>query len=220
MSILLAIGYFNAALGVAMLAMKTMIPLRITGIAHNIVSIIFGFATGVYPMLVQHAILLPINAWRMREMMHLLRDVRSASGGNLSMDWTKPFTHKHRIKAGSVLFGKGESANAMYFIVSGKLKLRELGFLIMPGGVVGELGFLSPDRVRTQTVECIEDAVLLTITYDKLEELYFQSPKFGFYFLKLSTARLFDNVSRLEAGIAQRDAEIVRLRLLAGLPAR
>ncbi len=220
MSVLLAIGYFNAALGVAMLAMKTMIPLRLTGIAHNIVSIVFGFATGVYPMLVQHAILLPINAWRMREMMVLLKEVRTASAGDLSMDWIKPFTQKHHIKAGSVLFAKGENANAMYFIVSGKLRLRELGFLMAPGAVLGELGFISPERVRTQTVECIEDAMLLTITYDKLEELYFQNPKFGFYFLKLATARLFDNIGRLESGIAQRDAEIARLRLLAGLPAR
>ena len=46
-----------------MLAVRTMIPLRITGIAHNIVSILFGFLSGVYPMMVQHTILLPINTF-------------------------------------------------------------------------------------------------------------------------------------------------------------
>ena len=56
------VGYFNVALGVAMLAMHTMIPLRITGITHNVVSIVFGFFTGIYPMLVQHSILLPVNS--------------------------------------------------------------------------------------------------------------------------------------------------------------
>ena len=68
-----AIGYFNAMLGIAMLAMQTMIPLRITGIAHNIVSIIFGFLTGVFPMMVQHTILLPVNILRLIQMRRLVR---------------------------------------------------------------------------------------------------------------------------------------------------
>ena len=75
MTLLEAIGYFNAALGVAMLAIRTMIPLRITGIAHNVVSILFGFFSGVYPMLVQHMILLPINTLRLIQMRRLIRDV-------------------------------------------------------------------------------------------------------------------------------------------------
>ena len=39
---------------------------------------------------------------------------------------------------------------------------------------------------------------MLSITYEQVEQLYYQNPTFGFYFLRLATARLFDNVSRLE----------------------
>jgi hypothetical protein len=53
--------------------------------------------------------------------------------------------------------------------------------------MVGELGFLAPDNRRTQTVECVEDGEVLTITYDKLLELCFQNPHFGYYFLRLSS---------------------------------
>lgn len=208
------IGYFNAALGVAMLAMHTMIPLRIVGIAHNIVSIIFGFFTGVYPMLVQHSILLPVNLTRMFQMRRLIKDVKSASAGSHAMDWLKPFTQQRRFKAGQTLFWRGDKADSMFFVVSGKLRLRELQLVLQTGAVVGELGFISPDQTRTQTVECIEDATVLTISYEKLEELYFQSPQFGFYFLRLATARLFDNIGRLEQTVLDRDREIARLRRL------
>jgi CRP-like cAMP-binding protein len=43
----------------------------------------------------------------------------------------------------------------------------------------------------------------LTIGYEKLLELYFQNPKFGYYFLRLTCERLLQNVARLEAIIEQ-----------------
>jgi hypothetical protein len=41
------------------------------------------------------------------------------------------------------------------------------------GRCLGELGFIAPKNMRTQTVKCIEDGDVLTITYEKLLELYF-----------------------------------------------
>jgi CRP-like cAMP-binding protein len=68
---------------------------------------------------------------------------------------------------------------------------------------MGELGFLSKNNRRTQTVECIESGDVLTITYDKLLEIYFQNPEFGYYFLKLSSDRLMQNITRLEGIIEE-----------------
>ncbi|MGV3634140.1 MAG: Crp/Fnr family transcriptional regulator [Pseudorhodoplanes sp.] len=214
LSLLDAIGYFNAALGVAMLAMHTMIPLRITGIAHNLVSIVFGFFNGIYPMLIQHSILLPVNTLRLFQMRRLIKEVQTASAGSHSMDWLKPFTQQRHLKAGETLFWKDDKADAMFFVVSGTLRLKELQIALQAGAVVGELGFISPNQTRTQTVECTEDAIVLTISYDKIEELYFQNPEFGFYFLRLAAARLFDNIGRLEQTVLDRDREIARLRKL------
>src|SRR5206468_455021 len=42
-------------------------------------------------------------------------------------------------------------------------------------------------------------------TYKKVQELYFQNPTFGFYFLRLTTERLLQNVARLEAALARRE---------------
>ena len=68
---------------------------------------------------------------------------------------------------------------------------------------MGELGFLSKNNKRTQTVECIEGGEVLTITYDKLLEIYFQNPEFGYYFLRLSSDRLMQNITRLEGVIEE-----------------
>jgi len=65
---------------------------------------------------------------------------------------------------------------------------------------------LSPSNVRTQSLECIESGVILSVTYDQVEQLYVQNPAFGFYFLKLVTARLFQNIDRLEQRVAQQAA--------------
>jgi CRP-like cAMP-binding protein len=68
---------------------------------------------------------------------------------------------------------------------------------------MGELGFLSPDNRRTATIKCTEDGQVLTITYDKLLEIYFQNPQFGYYFLVLTSQRLLENIARLDAIVAQ-----------------
>jgi CRP-like cAMP-binding protein len=68
---------------------------------------------------------------------------------------------------------------------------------------MGELGFLTPDNRRTATIECIEEGQVLTITYEKLLEIYFQNPQFGYYFLVLTSQRLLENLARAESIIAQ-----------------
>lgn len=46
----------------------------------------------------------------------------------------------------------------------------------------------------------------------KLEQLYFQNQKFGFYFLNLVTSRMSKNLERLELTLAEREREIQNLR--------
>lgn len=206
------IGFVAAGLVIATLSMRTMVPLRVIGIASNVAFAAYGYLFGSIPTMVLHAILLPLNVYRLREMLDLIAKVRTASQGDQSMDWLKPFMSKRTIKAGEILFRKGNPADHMYFVVTGRLHLQEIDIDVLPGAVVGELGMLAPTRERTQTLECIESGSVLEITYDKVEELYYQNPTFGFYFLRLSTARLFENLSKLERKCAERDEEIIRLR--------
>jgi CRP-like cAMP-binding protein len=206
------IGYGGAVLMIATLAMKTMVPLRVLGIITNCLSLTYGLLAGIPPMALQHSILLPINAWRLVQMRRLLRDVKEANSGDLSLEWLKPYMSRHQMQAGEFLFRKGDTADALYVLASGRCRLPGLGIEILPGAVVGELGMLTPGRTRTQDLECVEGGVILKIDYERIEQLYFQNPKFGYYFLRLSSARLLDNVERMERALSDRDAEITQLR--------
>jgi CRP-like cAMP-binding protein len=43
---------------------------------------------------------------------------------------------------------------------------------------------------------------VLTINYDRVRELYFENPEFGFYFLRLIGERLLQNLKRAEEMLA------------------
>jgi CRP/FNR family cyclic AMP-dependent transcriptional regulator len=106
-------------------------------------------------------------------------------------------TGRH-FKKGDILFAKGETASEMFCTVTGRYRLLELGIELKAGQLVGELAMLAPDNRRTATLECIEEGESLSITYEQVEQLYYQNPTFGFYFLRLATARLFENNQRLQ----------------------
>jgi hypothetical protein len=177
--------------------------LRIAALISNVFFIGYGVLSNSINTIALYGLLLPINSVRLYQMIKLIRKARVSAQGDLSMDWLKPFMIRRTYRKGDVLFRKGEPASEMFFTVSVKLLVTEIGIEIPPGRLVGELGFLSPDNRRTQTVECIQDGEVLTMTYDRLMELYFQNPEFGYYFLRLSSERLLQNIARLEKIIEQ-----------------
>jgi CRP-like cAMP-binding protein len=136
-------------------------------------------------------------------MLKLVKKARSATAGDMSMEWLKPFMTERRYRRGDILFRKGDAATEMFLTVTGTFLVTEIGVELPPGRLMGELGFLTLNRRRTATVECIDDGQVLTITYDRLLEIYFQDPQFGYYFLVLTSQRLLENISRLERTLAQ-----------------
>jgi CRP-like cAMP-binding protein len=194
---------------VATTTMKTMIPLRVFGILANVILIITAIpARNHLVMVVQFAMLL-VNSYRLHQMLQLVRDVKKSVNSDLSMEWLKPFMTERDCAAGEILFYKDEKAEDMLYIVSGKFKLVESGIVLPVGAIVGELGMLSPSNMRTQTLECIEAGKILSVSYTKVEELSVQNPAFGFYFLRLASARLFQNIETLEKRLAQQTAPAV-----------
>lgn len=198
-----AIGWLGAALSISASAMKTIIPLRCLGIATNVVSLTYASFMGLYPSMTVNLVLLPLNGFRLFQMLRLIKKVKHASNSDLNMDWLKPFMARRAVKAGEILFAKGDSASCMFYTLSGRYRLRELGIELPQGHVVGEMGFMSPNNRRTQTLECIEAGEVLSITYDEVRQLYFQNPEFGFYFLRLASERLFNNMEKMEEEIAR-----------------
>ena len=123
---------------VATYTMRTMIPLRVFGILTNLALIAASIPTHNYPTLVLHAVLLPLNAWRLHQMLQLVRDVKRSVNSDLSMEWLKPFMTERKCEAGEELFYKDERAEEMFYIVSGRYRLVESGIELPVGAIVGE----------------------------------------------------------------------------------
>src|SRR5882757_8340495 len=188
---------------VATLLTQTMVPLRVANMIGCAFFAGFGALAGNITTFLLYLLMVPINAYRLRQMLNLIKTARTATQGDTSMEWLKPFMTERKYRKGDILMKKGDAADEMFLTVTGKFLVTEIKVELPPGRLMGELGFLTPDNRRTATIECIEDGHVLTITYEKLLEIYFQNPQFGYYFLVLTSQRLLENISRLEAIIAQ-----------------
>jgi hypothetical protein len=202
------LGLIGGLFYVGSLYLKTMVPLRIAGIISNFFFLGYGVLAKAAPTIFMYAVLLPINFVRLYQMQQLVKRARAASQGDLSMDWIKPFMRKRNYKKGAVLFRKGDVAHEMFYTVSGRYLVSELGVELPPGKLMGELGFLAPGNKRTQTVECLEDGEVMRLDYDTLRELYFQNPEFGFYFLRLTSERMLQNIAQLEREVEKHKIKI------------
>jgi hypothetical protein len=191
---------------VATYTMRTMIPLRAFGMLANLVLMITAIPLHNVLQFGLHAGLFCLNGYRLHQMLLLVREVKKSVNSDLSMDWLKPFMTERKCEVGEMLFYKDEKAERMFYIVSGRYRLVESGIELPVGAIVGELGMLSPSNERTQSLECIEGGTVLSVSYRQVEELYVQNPEFGFYFLRLASARLFQNIGKLEERLAERTA--------------
>jgi hypothetical protein len=199
---------FASVFLVSMTTMKTMIPLRVFSILLNLVLIGTAIPVHNYLVILVQSVVLVLNAYRLHQMLQLIRDVRRSVNSDLSMDWLKPFMTERNCKAGEIVYYKDEKAEDMAYIVSGRFRLVESGIELPVGAIVGELGMLQPSKVRTQTVECIADGLILCVSYTKVEELYVQNPAFGFYFLRLASARLFQNLGKVQEQLDEKIAQL------------
>lgn len=95
-----------------------------------------------------------------------------------------------------MLFRTGEGADYLLLIRSGRFRLVEADIVLGQGDLVGEMGFLSPGNTRTMTLECIEAGEVGRVSYFDVKQLYFSNPNFAYYFLRLVSNRLFDNLGK------------------------
>ncbi len=127
-------------------------------------------------------------------MRKLIRQIEDATRQDLNLNWVKPFSSTRSFAVGDVVFHRGDPADEMFFIVSGRFQVKERNVDLQTGEVFGELGLLNAGQARTATVECMVSGELLEISYQQVKQLYLQDPKFGFYFLHLVSKRLFHNL--------------------------
>jgi CRP/FNR family cyclic AMP-dependent transcriptional regulator len=183
-------GYAASSMVLATFCMKTMRPLRILALASNVLFAVYAFFGGLYPVLILHVVLFPINLARLVQLQRLTRRVAAAATGDLSMADLLPFMQHRRVRAGETVFSKGDVADGMHYIDKGRVDITELGISLDAGEIFGEIGIFAPDRRRTASVVAATDCELFDLSEAKARELYFQNPSFGFAVLRLITMRL------------------------------
>ena len=191
------LGYVASALVFLTFYMKTMIPLRVVGIVSNVAFMTYGLGGRLYPVLTLHAILLPLNCLRLLQMRALIRKVRAASQGDLSMEWLVPMVRRRQCARGDVLFRRGDPAKEFYLVFSGSVRLLDLEVEIGPGTVLGEIGLFAPTHQRMDTAVCETEVELGVMATEKVLELYHHDRRFGFYLIRLVSQRLLEDYGSL-----------------------
>jgi hypothetical protein len=186
-------GIAAAAASLYAASAKTMVPLRVAAIVANVLALIYSFLHGTYPTFVLNAILLPLNAIRLRDIRQLMRQIDEAMRGDMNVDWLLPYTRSVNFKAGEFIMHRGEYATAAFYVVAGEVELVEIGTVYGKGTLLGEIGLFAPDGKRNMSVRCRTDVHAAKIDYDRFKELYFQNPQFGFRLLHLIVARMQSN---------------------------
>ncbi|HEY0396557.1 MAG TPA: cyclic nucleotide-binding domain-containing protein [Candidatus Elarobacter sp.] len=196
-------GYVAALLTVAAFFMKDTVRLRQIALASNVAYALWAGASHLWPTLLLHCVLFPLNAFRL---VQLLRErtmiERALSASEVSPAWLTPFMERRTYAPGTVLFRQGDPADCLYFLAEGGLRLEELGVELGPGALLGEIGIFAPAGTRTATARALDAVVAYVLPREEVLALYRRDPGFGIYLVRLITSRLVDDVIRVSASSA------------------
>jgi len=96
------------------------------------------------------------------------------------------------VKAGDVLFRKGDPAKAMYVVLSGELRVGDGNKIfeqLAPGGLVGEMALID-HAPRAATVTALTDSSLAEIDEKRFLFLTQQTPSFALNVMRVLSQRL------------------------------
>jgi CRP/FNR family cyclic AMP-dependent transcriptional regulator len=192
------LGYIALALLLISAAMRTITTLRIFAIAANLAIIAYGVLAARYEVAGVGAAILLLNVWRLWEMRRLVAATRGATAAGsapISMDWLLPYMRPMALPADAVIFRKGDIADAMYFVSHGKVRIDEFDIELGEGTLFGEIGLFSDQKIRTATAKTVGDASLLVVSAERVQELFYQNPEFGFFLVGLITRRLAEDAA-------------------------
>jgi CRP/FNR family cyclic AMP-dependent transcriptional regulator len=109
------VGWAASAAVLATFCMNSMMSLRVLAIISNVLFCAFGAAAHIFPVLILHAILLPVNVVRLVQIRRLVHGMQAAEHSELSVQSLLPFMSRGKLKAGDILVRKGDEADRMFY---------------------------------------------------------------------------------------------------------
>jgi CRP/FNR family cyclic AMP-dependent transcriptional regulator len=190
MSALELLGYAGGVLVFSTFYLKTMIPLRLVAIASNVVYIVYSAMSGLIPILLLHALLMPLNIWRLIEVKQLIRKVRASTQSGLTApELIVPYLQQVTRKKGERIFAKGDSADTVYYVFEGTARLTGKNIVVPAGQMLGVMGIFSREHLRTDTAVCLTDVEMGVISKQRILELFYENPDFGAFLIRMVAQR-------------------------------
>jgi CRP/FNR family cyclic AMP-dependent transcriptional regulator len=201
-------GYLAAVLVFCTFYMRTMPPLRWMAVASNVAFLGYAVPLHLWPIVILHGLLLPLNCLRLRQLYRMLANLRAAT--TQTIDVTQFLAHltHHQHPAGAVLFSKGEPADCAYYIANGEVEIPERQIRLGAGQFFGEIGVFGSSGTRTGSAVCASGVTLYRISERDLISAFYQSPALAFALVQLIVDRLGDNLQRAEQGVAKADGTL------------
>ncbi|MCX8506006.1 MAG: cyclic nucleotide-binding domain-containing protein [Alphaproteobacteria bacterium] len=150
-----------------------------------------------------------VQIWRVRRTMSHLVLVQGGDAESLadhtqadaiaSMQWLKRHMVKRQLPAGTVIFRKGDLADAMYLVVKGEVRIDEINLIIGAGELIGEMGIFSPSGVRTATAICQTDCELLYLSAKAALQQFTLDSDFALRIVRMIIARMMHRLARMDA---------------------
>ncbi len=193
-------GALAGLLVVSSAFVRTMIPLRWLAVGSNIGFVIYGLAHPAPAVALLHGVLLPVNLWRVTDMIRIAGQSRRASDSKEQLAvWFRSYMRARRMRAGRVIFRVGDVADRIYFLADGEVDLPEAGRTLSAGEMFGEIAFFAPDRRRSSSAICRTRCTLLSFDEATFRQLCYQDPDFAIQVVSLIAGRLTGELQRLRA---------------------
>lgn len=196
------IGFAASALVFLTFCMQTLLPLRIIAIASNILFIAYGIFAGLVPILILHAVLLPVNIWRTVQQLQMRDRIRRMFKKAPDTDMLLPFMTAINCAAGSVIFRRCDPADRLFVVLEGEVLVEEFERTIGKGEIFGEIGLFSAEGQRNATVRAIGAVSVAWIDRATVIKLFEDQPDFAMALTRLITSRLSENQQTLSARLA------------------
>lgn len=190
------LGWIAAGFTLAAYSMRTMLPLRVTAIAANLFFISYSLMAGILPTLVLHCLLLPFNLYRLSEILSLTRKAKAARKGDFSLEWVTRISPPRAHADGTILFRKGDTPDALFYLVKGTVRLVEADIVLQAPEIFGEIAFFTDAHQRTLTARCDGPCQIVRVNEASFMRLYYQNPAFGVYIVRLISRRLLEGMER------------------------
>jgi CRP-like cAMP-binding protein len=97
------------------------------------------------------------------------------------------------LERGQRLFAEGDVPTCMYVVKTGQLQISTGGVIyedVGPGGIIGEMGVIETQELRSATVYTLTDSELVEINDARFAELIARAPSFAIAVMRTLSRRL------------------------------